>query len=222
MRWHAIFDYIGLKISHHRLEHKFAFYHTDAKKNIHRKLFIALPLPPGAWAWPSPHCSSPSALHRINSPYDATWHVEDLAQVCEAQRRSSLMQVHLFFWIMAMLPFGLLYCTKYSYMYKESGEECTLWLLEQHGHHTLISFYSPGDITEFHGEERSSRVCGDLVTELRFNYRGHVHSLQTSYLVQVGINPRSFDGFDSAARLISMQELRRYYWHEKLEFWIRL
>ena len=32
MRWHAIFDYIGLKISHHRLEHKFAFYHTDAKK----------------------------------------------------------------------------------------------------------------------------------------------------------------------------------------------
>ena len=142
--------------------------------------------------------------------------------MCEAQHRNSLLQLHLFLLTMAIVPYALTYCTEYSYMYEESGQEYVLYLLEQHGQPTLISFYSSAGITEYHGEEYISRVHGLLVTELRFNHRGYMHPLKSTYLVQAGSNPRSYDGFDSAARLISMQELRRWYWHEKLELWISL
>ena len=123
---------------------------------------------------------------------------------------------------MAIVPYGLIYCTEYSYMYTEVEQEYILYLLEQQGQPTLISFYSSAGFTEYHGEEHISRVRGLLVTELQFNDRGHQHPLKSTYLVQSGINPRSYDGFDDAARLISMKELRRWYWHEKLEFWISL
>ena len=200
MRWHAIFDYIGLKISHHRLEHKFAFYHTDAKNKYIENYF------------------SPSHSPR---PYTAL-HVEDLAQVCEAQRRNSLLQLHLFLLTIAIVPYGLIYCTEYSYMYTEVEQEYILYLLEQQGQPTLISFYTSAGYTEYHGEEHILRGRGLLVTELQFNDRGHQHPLKSTYLVQTGSNPRSYDGYDDAARLISMKELRRWYWHEKLEFWISL
>ena len=142
--------------------------------------------------------------------------------MCEAQHRNSLLQLHLFLLTMAIVPYALTYCTEYSYMYEESGQEYVLYLLEQHGQPTLISFHSSAGLTEYHGEVWHKKPRGVRVLELQFNDRGHQHPLKSTYLVQAGINPRSYDGYDDAARLISMKELRRWYWHEKLEFWISL
>ena len=100
---------------------------------------------------------------------------------------------------MPIVPYASTYCTAYSYMNEEYGQQCILYLLEMHGQPPSISFSSPSGTTEWHGTvvqlERN-------MLELRFNHRGPRHPLKHAMLLQTGTIPRSYDGFDYRARHI--------------------
>ena len=120
---------------------------------------------------------------------------------------------------MAIVPYASTYCTAYSYMNEEYGQQCILYLLEVHGQPPLICFSSPSGTTAWHGTV--VHLQWDML-ELRFNYRGPRHPLKHAMLFQTGSNPRSYNGFDYLARRIVMQETKRWYWHFDLERWIGL